>query len=522
MRLFTHSMLTCVTRTASLLIAGTLLLTTNAQAQDNTYHEANRPQMHFTPKAHWINDPNGLLYLNGKYHLFYQYYPEAINWGPMHWGHAVSKDLIHWHELPIALYPDSLGYIFSGSAVFDQHNTSGLGTAANPPMVAIFTHHDPAREKGGSTDVERQSIAYSLDEGKTWTKYAGNPVVDNPGVRDFRDPKVIWYAPENKWIMVVAASDRVRLYASKNLKQWTEISQFGKDRGSHGSVWECPDLFPMKAGKQTKWVLTVCEGNGGPNKGSGIQYFIGDFDGKAFKSEQTEARWLEAGPDDYAGNTWNNTRGRRLYIGWMTNLMYAGNVPASSWRGQMTIPRTLELDKVDDKYYLMQRPVAALQNQIKDKIGVANIAGRHGGVASLSYQANGDPVLLNIEQKKQNSGFELLFSSASGDTLKLGFDLAKNKYYIDRQKAGDMGFASGMDGVLWAPRVVNAASTLQVLLDRNSIEVFADKGTAVMTALYYPKSYFDKVQLSKPDGTKQDVKISMDAYTLKSIWADQQ
>lgn len=498
-----------------------LVFASQLSAQDRIYQEQNRPQFHFTPKANWINDPNGLVYINGKYHLYYQYYPKAINWGPMHWGHAISKDLLHWKELPIALYPDSLGYIFSGSAVYDKNNTSGLGTKARPPVVAIFTHHDPAKEKAGKTDVESQSIAFSLDEGITWTKFKGNPVVKNPGVRDFRDPKVFWYAEQNKWVMVVAASDRVRLYDSENLINWREISQFGSDRGSHGSVWECPDLFPLKAGKETKWVMTVCEGNGGPNKGSAIQYFVGDFNGKDFVSSQKKEKWLEYGPDDYAGNTWNNTDGQRLYIGWMTNLMYAGNVPATSWRGEMTLPRKLGLSKIGANYFLIQQPIAAVKKEIKSKIGVARISGTKPEEVSLSFAGNGQPVKIDVEQKKQVSSFELALSNSSGDTLKLGFDPAKKQYYIDRGGLGHMDFASGMNPVIWSPKIGESLPALEILVDRNSIEVFADGGLTVMTALFYPAQpgdYFNRIQLDKPGNPQADTKISLNVFELKSVW----
>lgn len=508
----------------SLLLSLIILVSTHAMAQDSIYREKNRPQLHFTPKAHWINDPNGLLYLNGNYHLFYQYYPEAINWGPMHWGHAVSRDLIHWWELPIALYPDSLGYIFSGSAVYDKNNTSGLGSKAHPPMIAIFTHHDPRKEKAGKTDVETQSIAYSLDVGKTWTKYAGNPVIGNPGVRDFRDPKVFWYAPESKWVMVVAASDRVRLYASKNLSAWTEISQFGEDRGSHGSVWECPDLFPLKIGKTTKWVLTVAEGNGGPNKGSGIQYFVGDFDGTAFISDQKDTRWLEYGPDDYAGNSWNNTADQRIYIGWMTNLMYAGSVPATTWRGQMTVPRKLHLSKLNGRYYLCQQPIAALEKQIIRKIGVGKISGRQAGSVSLRDGDSGHPLKINIRQKKQAASFALTLSNTGGDSLVVGFDLTKNSYYVNRGKAGQMAFAAGMDPVVWAPKITKGPCCLNILVDRNCIEVFADGGLSVLTALFYPDAPLDQILLKRAADTKPGSRSTMriEAYLLKGIWSGRQ
>ena len=209
------------------------------------YTEPHRPQIHFSPPENWMNDPNGMVFHKGVYHLFYQYYPDSTVWGPMHWGHATTTDLVHWENHPIALYPDSLGYIFSGSAVVDEKNSSGFGKEGQIPLVAIFTHHNPKAEKESPMTVENQSIAFSLDDGNTWTKYEGNPVLKNPGIRDFRDPKVFWHEAGKKWIMTLAASDQIIFYSSPNLKTWTKESEFGKEFGAHGGVWECPDLFPL-------------------------------------------------------------------------------------------------------------------------------------------------------------------------------------------------------------------------------------------------------------------------------------
>jgi len=227
--------------------------------------EALRPQFHFTPQSGWMNDPNGMVYYEGEYHLFYQYYPDSTVWGPMHWGHAVSKDMIRWERLPIALYPDSLGYIFSGSAVIDWRNTSGLGTEQTPAMVALFTYHDPVGEQEGRIDFQTQGIAYSVDKGRTWTKYDRNPVLPNPGIRDFRDPKVSWNEESHQWVMTLAVKDHIEFYGSPDLKQWNKLSEFGKSIGAHGGVWECPDLFPLKDEQgNTRWVLFVSINPGGP------------------------------------------------------------------------------------------------------------------------------------------------------------------------------------------------------------------------------------------------------------------
>ena len=269
-----------------------LVLNLNSCANDpefsdlskSDYREKHRPQFHFSPASNWMNDPNGMVYLDGEYHLFYQYYPDSNVWGPMHWGHAVSTDLVQWEHLPIGLYPDSIGMIISGSAVYDRENTSGLGIENEGPLVAIFTHHNPVLERTDAPNFQNQSIAYSNDKGRTWTKYKGNPVIKNPGIRDFRDPKVIWHEKSQQWIMSVAALDHIKFYSSPDLIDWTYESDFGQTVGSHDGVWECPDLFPLTSTSgKAYWVLLQNMNPGNPNGGSGIQYFIGQFDGKRFE-----------------------------------------------------------------------------------------------------------------------------------------------------------------------------------------------------------------------------------------------
>jgi len=246
-----------------------------------------------------MNDPNGMVYYEGEYHLFYQYHPHSTVWGPMHWGHAISKDLVRWEHYPIALYPDSLGLIFSGGAVVDWKNTSGFGTVENSPLVAFFTYHLMEGEKSGRDDFQTQGIAYSLDKGRTWEKYYGNPVIKNPGIRDFRDPKVFWYEPSQHWVLILVAGDRSMIYTSSDLKQWDLASEFGNDQGASGEVWECPDLFelPIEATEQSKWVMIISINPGGPNGGSATRYFVGDFDGKNFTNDNPDDHvlWLDYG-----------------------------------------------------------------------------------------------------------------------------------------------------------------------------------------------------------------------------------
>src|SRR5680860_283465 len=241
-----------------------------SQKTNRTYYtEPYRPQFHFSPETMWMNYPNGMVYNKGVYHLFYQYHPESTVWGPMHWGHATRNDLLHWQHRPIALYPDDHGFIFSGSAVLDKQNSSGFGTDGNPPLVAILTYHDAKKKASDATGFETQGIAYSLDNGDSWTKYKDNPVIDDENSTDFRDPKVFWYEPDQKWIMSLVAGDHAQFYGSKNLKDWELLGEFGKDKGAHGGVWECPDLIPFKieGTEEEKWVLFISINPGAPNGG---------------------------------------------------------------------------------------------------------------------------------------------------------------------------------------------------------------------------------------------------------------
>lgn len=315
----------------------------------NTYYqEQHRPQYHFSPEAKWMNDPNGMVYFDGEYHLFYQYYPDSTVWGPMHWGHAVSKDLVQWEHLPIALYPDSLGYIFSGSAVVDWKNTSGLGTADAPALLAFYTYHDPVGANAGKDDFQYQAMAYSNDRGRTWTKYEGNPVVPNPGIRDFRDPKVIWDDDSNQWLMVFAAWDHVKIYGSQDLKSWNHLSDFGREWGIHTGVWECPDLFPIRVegSEEKKWILLQSINPGHVNGGSGTQYFVGQFDGTNFILEEDFAKAVrKIAASIPAGKIFQDFENG--YGDWKTEGNAFGNAPATS-----KLPNQHEVEGYEGKAFV--------------------------------------------------------------------------------------------------------------------------------------------------------------------------
>jgi fructan beta-fructosidase len=499
-------------------LGGILLtsLTTFAQQPSAPYKELYRPQLHFSPKEKWTNDPNGLVYYQGVYHLFYQYYPGDIIWGPMHWGHATSRDLIHWKQLPIALYPDSLGYIFSGSAVVDSANTSGFGQKGKPALVAIFTHHDPAGEKKGTADYQNQSLAYSLDNGITWTKYKNNPVLRNPGITDFRDPNVIWYKPGKKWVMSLATKDKISFYSSPDLKNWTKESDFGQDLGAHGGVWECPNLFSMQLDGVTYWVLLVSTNPGGPNEGSGTQYFIGQFDGRKFYPSGSATRWVDYGPDDYAGITWNNTGKRRIFLGWMSNWLYANQVPTATWRNAMTLPRELKLVHTKDEIYLSSMPVKDLDRLALEKPQVlkdipvdsmTDISGKlHLSGAQYKLELHADTL----------RDFFVTFSNSLGQQMVLGYNKASNEWYIDRTMSGRTDFNKEFSKRAIAARTASGNELdMTLVMDASSLEMFADKGLTVMTAVFFP----DSPLVSLHVGSREPWKIQHLTYTpLRSIW----
>ncbi|HWZ04866.1 MAG TPA: glycoside hydrolase family 32 protein [Mucilaginibacter sp.] len=474
------------------------------------YSDTYRPQVHFSPKAHWTNDPNGMVYFNHTYHLFFQYYPGDIVWGPMHWGHAVSKDLVHWKELPIALYPDSLGYIFSGSAVVDSNNTSGFGKDGKIPLVAIFTHHDPKGEKEGKNNFQNESLAYSLDKGNTWTKYAGNPVLKNPGIRDFRDPKVMWYAQEKKWIMTLATLDHITFYSSPNLKDWKKESEFGKELGAHGGVWECPDLFALKSNGKTYWVLIVNLNPGGPNGGSATQYFVGEFDGNGFTPIDNNLRWVDYGPDEYAGITWGNTGSRKIFLGWMSNWQYANQVPTEKWRNAMTIPKELALKKVNGKILLTSNPVKELTRIEGSPVNVSNYLLMSKGIKGVPNQ-----FILKFNIDKMND-YSVILSNDAGEKLVIGYDNAKKQYFIDRGKSGKINFNAEFAKTAFAPRLTNITSSdIELVIDASSVELFADNGLTVMTSIFFPAKSLTRIKIQNNKGA---VIKNLKILPLKSIW----
>lgn len=491
----------------------------------NYYSEQYRPQFHFTPEANWMNDPNGMVYYEGEYHLFYQYYPDSTVWGPMHWGHAISKDLVHWEHMPVAIYPDSLGWIFSGSAVADLKNTSGLGTAENPPLVAIYTYHNDMLAKSGSKTPQSQALAFSTDKGRTWTKYANNPVLESSGIPDFRDPKVFWHNETGKWVMILAVQDRVHLYSSPNLISWKFESEFGKGVGGHGGVWECPDLFPLKVegSDVSKWVMLVNINPGGPNGGSANQYFIGEFDGKTFTPDETNEKWVDWGRDNYAGVTWSNvpeTDGRRLFIGWMSNWDYANVVPTTVWRSATTIPRELSLISQDNSYLLVSKPVRELEVLRAGKTPVyhssQNISGeKEMALDSITLSQSELIFDFNIENSNIDS-LGIVLENKLQEKLVIGYSVSQKQFFVDRRATGPTAFSKEFAGISKAPYTADGHLQLRIFVDVASTEVFVDGGKLVMTDIVFPTENFTKLKVFSTGGDLLLEKAEF--HSLKRIW----
>ena len=453
---------------------------------DLEYNEKYRPDFHFTPEYAWMNDPNGMVYLQGEYHLFYQYNPYGNKWGNMHWGHAVSTDLTSWTYLPVALKPDSLGDIFSGSAVVDENNTAGFGKNA---LIAIYTANGKSQQ---------QCIAYSTDRGRTFTKYKGNPVIANSAIRDFRDPKVSWNAQLRQWLMVLATGQTVTFFTSPDLKNWSMKSRFGDGIGSHAGVWECPDVFPLTYKGATKWVLLVSINPGSPNGGSATQYFIGNFDNAGFKADPLPyPLWVDYGRDDYAGVTWSNipaADGRRIFAGWMSNWDYANDVPSRYFRNAITVPRQLTIVDNGQHPVLASYPVKEVELLRDDMNVVPDICvNKEFTINELLKNNDGSyEVLFNL----QPNGSELFgFSLTNGDEeLRFNFDTSTGFTSIDRSKSGLVGFSNRFELGMSAPLAAHPEYSIRLLIDKASAELFINRGETTMTTLFFPKNIMNRIR----------------------------
>ncbi len=521
----------CLLAAATLLASAcsTLTETETARVPGDTVATTAEPYRlayHFSPEKNWMNDPNGLVYHNGKYHLFYQYNPAGTTWGNMSWGHATTEDLVHWNRRPLAIPMDGENMIFSGSAVVDKDNTSGLCDSDDGNcLVAIYTSHLP--------DLQTQALAYSNDEGETWTQYEGNPVLDE-GMKDFRDPKVFWYEPKQAWLMALAIpqEQKIRFYQSPNLKDWTRLSEFGP-AGFVDGIWECPDLFelPVENGEGSQWVLIVSHNRS--DLGPTMQYFVGDFDGTTFTNTNTDDLILrvDEGLDYYAAVTCNNVPDdRRLMIGWLNNWAYGQKIPTSGWRSSQSLVRSLHLRQFPEGVRLVQQPVEE-QNELRetarhyedqqinegdDFLSVENVRGNQLEiVAEFVYRAIETPA--EAEQLASEFGIKV-FEGEDQETV-IGYDVASQSVFVDRTQSGDTTFSEN-----FAARTIGLMPSddgivrLRIFVDHSSVEVFGNDGYVSMTNRIFPDQRKDGVEIYAIGGPV--TLRALDIYPVKSIWND--
>ena len=479
---------------------------------DTGNREKFRPTYHFSPLYGWMNDPNGMVYKDGEYHLFYQHNPYGSKWGNMHWGHAISKDLINWEHRPDAITPDALGTIFSGSAVVDTDNTAGFGAGA---IVAIYTQN---------SDRQVQSIAYSTDNGRSFTKYENNPVLTSDA-RDFRDPKVFWHKETQRWIMLLAVGQEMQIFSSSNLKDWAFESSFGEGQGAHGGVWECPDLFelPVDGTNEKKWVLLCNLNPGGPFGGSATQYFVGTFNGKEFVNESpSKTKWMDWGKDHYATVTWSDAPdNRRIAIAWMSNWQYANDVPTSQYRSPNSVPRDLSLFTVDGETYLQSAPspeLLKLRDISKKRSFKVN------GTRTIKDMIAGNEGAYEIELTIENQhadviGFRLY--NDKGEEVDMQYDMKEKKFSMDRRKSGEVSFNENFPMLTWTAieqgrneeQGGKEALKLRLFVDKSSVEAFGDGGRFVMTNQVFPSEPYNHIDFySKGGAYKVD---SFVVYKLK-------
>lgn len=477
---------------------------------DSSNRETYRPVYHHTPVYGWMNDPNGMFYKDGVYHLYFQYNPYGSMWANMTWGHSTSTDLTHWTYEGTAIVPDAWGAIFSGSCVVDKDNTAGLGKGA---VVAFYT----SAKSTPWGDVQSQSMAYSLDNGKTFIKYEHNPILTSTE-RDFRDPKVFWYAPGKHWVMMLAVGQEMQIYSSGNLKDWKKESSFGAMQGAHGGVWECPDLVEVavEGSKEKKWVL-ICNLNpGGPFGGSAAQYFVGSFDGKKFVNESpTQTKWLDWGKDNYATVTWSNApAGRCIALGWMSNWQYANNVPTTQYRSANTLARDLTLYRVGGELYLKSKPSPEIKKARAEekKIPTFEVKGNYEVASLLADNKGAYEIEMTIENKG-TSKIDFSLMNEKGEKVAMYYDVVRKQFVMDRSASGIVGFSRDFPAVTVAPVRNTDQIHLRLFIDRSSVEVFGEEGEYVMTNLVFPAEPYNRMVFSSDKGSY--IVKSMNVYRLQ-------
>ena len=521
-------------------------LALNLLKLSDTFNTANtdyyRPSYHFTPAYGWMNDPNGMVYKDGEYHLYYQYNPYGSKWGNMHWGHAVSRDLIHWQHLDPAIARDTLGHIFSGSSVVDIHNTAGDGKNA---IIALYTS---ASDKNGQI----QCMAYSTDNGRTFTKYESNPVLTPfDGLRDFRDPKVFWYEKGKCWYMIVSADKETRFYKSKNLKKWEYVSAFGNGMGQQPCQYECPDFFQLPVNgdpNNMKWVMIMNINPGCLFGGSATEYFVGDFDGKNFTcADAHEAKWMDYGKDHYATVTFSNTGNRVLAMTWMSNWQYADLTPFKQNRGANGLPRELKLFELDNKYYIQEGvapEVMALRKETKElgnltiekEKDLAGIASGMNGAfeieADVTADANGiagieiynnkqERTLVYIDMKNRRivtdrteSGLTDFGKYSEPHHIEKKWDKQrKEQSLLPARMVNAINYKNNFALATWAPLNLCGKDKktfhVDIFVDKSSIELFVDGGRIAMTNLVFPIAPYENVKFYSQTGKSefQNVKV---------------
>lgn len=469
---------------------------TLSDTYDTENREKFRPLYHHTPFYGWMNDPNGMFYKDGTYHLYFQYNPYGSMWGNMNWGHSSSKDLVHWEHHPVAIAPNGLGTVFSGSSVVDKNNTAGFGKDA---VIAIYT-------SAGASQI--QSLAYSTDNGMTFQTYEGNPIITSD--KECRDPNMFWHEKSGKWILVLAAAleKEMWIYSSPDLKNWTKESAFGKGYGAQEGVWECPDLMelPVRGTDQTKWVL-ICNINpGGPFGGSAAQYFVGDFDGKTFTCDSPSevTKWMDYGKDHYATVSWSNApENRHTVIAWMSNWQYANNVPTQQYRSANSLPRDLELFQGEDGgYYVAVLPapeVEALRGKKAMKYGSFPVGTKKVSKKLPTENSGVCEIALDLTARSADVIY-ITLANAKGEETVMTYDLTKHTFSMDRTKSGLTEFSKDFPAVTTAPCPKGDKQSLRLFIDRCSIEAFEGEGRFAMTNLVFPEEPYTTIAVSAAKG----------------------
>jgi fructan beta-fructosidase len=485
------------------------------------------PQYHFTPAKNFMNDPNGMVFYKGEYHLFFQYNPQGQVWGHMSWGHAVSTDMVHWKELGIAIPEDANYMIYSGAAVVDWNNSSGLCKSADPKdqscLIAIYAA-DYAHRR------EKTHIAYSNDRGRTWTNYAGNPVID-VDAEDFRDPYVFWYEPQKKWVLVAVLADhrKALFFSSQDLKKWTKLSEFGP-AGDDSGQWECPLLLdlPIEGSAEHRNVLVINRNPGAPAGGTGVRYLIGQFDGSTFTEKESAGNklWADYGKDFYATNVFNDMPpgdARRVWIGWTSNWLYAKDEPTELWRGAQSIPRALGLRWVNSstnsvrELLMVQSSVKELQSLRGTAFVVSNASVQDARARMLRSRLHGDSY--EIEAELDTSGAsEVGFRLRKGGAVEtiVGVIPSANTLFVDRTHSGDVQFSDQFPGRFSTSLSSTKRVKLHIFVDRSIVEVFANDGEKVMTDRIYPPVECDGIELYSVDGAARVVSLTV--WPIASVW----